>query len=198
MLADNLNPNQNSFTDDGLDLPQHEYTYRVFVFSGGFQSNYAEDLVQYVLSIGEFYRGGIVFYIDGNGSGLVCTESDQITEAEWGCYGTFIGGTDTGIGTGDFNTATIVAGCSQSGIAAMICSDLVLNGYSDWFLPSKDELNLMYYNLKLNGIGGFAAAYYWSSSEYSSYGAWVRFFANGDQGANYKDSTYYVRAVRAF
>jgi transcriptional regulator CtsR len=180
MLADNLNPNQTNFTDDGLDLPQHEYNYRVFAFLNGFQSNYVEGIAQYIPSIGENYKGGIVFYLDGNGGGLVCAETDQ-SSGQWGCYGTSISGTGTGIGTGAANTAAIVAGCSESGIAARICNNLVLNGYSDWFLPSKDELNLMYQNLKLAGIGGFADSGYWSSSENSSNNAWKQNFNNGNQ-----------------
>ncbi|HPE58273.1 MAG TPA: fibronectin type III domain-containing protein [Bacteroidales bacterium] len=199
MLSDNLYPNQNSFNDTGLDLPQHDYTYRIYAFFDGFQSNYyVVYTTQYTLSIGEIYKGGIVFYLDGNGGGLVCAESDQSTYAEWGCYGTTIGGTGTGIGTGAANTAAIVAGCSQSGIAARICSDLVLNGYSDWFLPSRDELNLMYQNLKLNGIGGFADDGYWSSSEDSSDYAWVQDFNYGYQYIGNKASSERIRAVRAF
>jgi hypothetical protein len=198
MLADNLNSTQTSFSDSDLDLLQLEYSYRVLAFLDGLQSNYAEGVAQYTPSIGEIFRGGIVFYLDGNGGGLVCAESDQSTGAEWGCYGTSIGGTGTGIGTGAANTAAIVAGCSESGIAARICNDLVLNGYSDWFLPSKDELNLMYQNLKLAGIGGFAANLYWSSSEGSSSLAWGQSFGSGYQGSYNKDIGVRVRAVRAF
>jgi hypothetical protein len=198
ILINNLGPGQMSFTDDGLDVPQHEYNYRVFAFLNEFQSNYAEGMAQYIPAIGEIYKGGIVFYLDGNGGGLVCAETDQSTNAEWGCYGTTIGGTGTGIGTGAANTAAIVAGCSASGIAARICNDLVLNSYSDWFLPSKDELNLMYQNLKTAGIGGFADDYYWSSSEYSSNYAWIQYFYNGYQYYFNKFSYNRVRAVRAF
>ncbi len=150
------------------------------------------------LKIGDYFAGGIVFYLDGKGGGLVCAESDQSTYAEWGFTGTAIGGTGTGLGTGISNTAKIVAGSSDSGIAARICNDLVLNGYSDWFLPSKDELNLMYQNLKKKGIGGFADDYYWSSSEYSSTSAWTKGYNLGYQGNFIKDSNLHVRAVRAF
>jgi hypothetical protein len=148
--------------------------------------------------IGERHAGGIIFYLDGKGGGLVCAESDQSTGAEWGCYETGIGGTKTGIGTGAANTAKIIAGCSEAGIAARICNNLVLNGYSDWFLPSKDELNLMYQNLKQNGVGGFAAYFYWSSSEYSSNYAWLQSFYDGNQYYNGKGNHLRVRAVRAF
>jgi hypothetical protein len=71
--------------------------------------------------------------------------SGDTTGVTWGCDTTLIGGTSSGIGTGQANTTTIVNGCSQTGIAARICDDLVLNGYIDWFLPSMDELNQVYY-----------------------------------------------------
>ncbi len=199
MLLDNLNPDQNSFSDNGLDLPLHEYSYRIYVHYEGLESNYAEEISShYILSIGDIYKGGIVFYLDGSGGGLVCTESDQSPNAEWGCSGTTIGGTSTSIGAGASNTTLIVTGCSQTGIAARFCSNLVLNGYSDWFLPSKDELNLMYQNLKLNSIGGFENYNYWSSSEYSSNYSWLHYFSNGYQGSYYKGNSGRVRAVRSF
>ena len=130
--------------------------------------------------------------------GLIAAPSDQSTGAEWGCYGTIISGADgTAIGTGNQNTIDIMNGCGTAGIAARICGDLVLNGYSDWFLPSIDELNKLYLNQA--AIGGFAAAYYWSSSEYNNYGAGLQYFGSGYQDFDYaKANASYVRAVRAF
>jgi hypothetical protein len=151
--------------------------------------------------IGSSYAGGLVFYNDGAGHGLVCAESDQSTGAEWGCYGTAIGGTSTALNTGAANTNAIVAGCTTAGIAAKLCYDLSLNTYTDWYLPSKDELNLMYVNLHTQSLGSFANAGYWSSSEYSgyeTYNAWIQLFSNGDQFNYYKTNSNYVRAVRAF
>ena len=88
-------------------------------------------------------------------------------------------------------------GCATAGIAARLCGDLVLNGYSDWYLPSKDELNKLYLNR--TAIGGFAAAYYWSSSEIKYDVAWVQNFNSGSPiSNNYKYYADHVRAVRAF
>ena len=88
-------------------------------------------------------------------------------------------------------------GCSTAGIAARICGDLVLGGYSDWYLPSKDELNKLYINRI--AIGGFANNYYWSSTEGDNYGAWVQNFPNGNQFNLSKSlGDLVVRAVRAF
>jgi uncharacterized protein (TIGR02145 family) len=152
------------------------------------------------LSIGMSYAGGIIFYLDSTGShGLVCAPSDQ-GSFEWGCIGTNIPNTSTAVGTGATNTASIVAGCSQRPIAASVCADLVLNGYSDWYLPSRDELQLMINRLRTQGLGGFANLY-WSSSQVSPVNAWYMVFSNGNVYVygNHKDVYYYqVRAVRAF
>jgi hypothetical protein len=148
-------------------------------------------------AIGQAYGGGIIFYLDGTGQhGLISATSDQNPRPQWGCYGTSIPGTSTAIGTGQANTTLIVNGCSEAGRAARICNDLVLGGYDDWFLPSKDELNLMY--AQKAAIGGFHNNYYWSSSEYSANYAWDMNFTDGAQYPSSKVDADYVRAVRAF
>ena len=152
------------------------------------------------LAIGDTHKGGIVFYLDGNGGGLITAPTDQSTVTEWGCFGTLVLGADgTAIGTGNQNTIDIEAGCTTPGTAADICANLTLGGYSDWFLPSKDELNEMYLNLDQQGLGGFASRHYWSSTEKDNEFAWVLFFFNGFQTNFSKDFTNVnVRAVRAF
>ena len=154
------------------------------------------------LSIGDTHQGGIIFYLDGNGGGLIAAPTDQSPQAIWGCVDTQISGADgTAIGTGNQNTIDIEAGCTTSGTAADICANLTIGGYSDWFLPSKDELNEMYINLHQQGLGGFtSSADYYSSSEYDNYAAWSQDFYNGYQVDFNKDDFYglRVRAVRAF
>jgi len=177
------------------------------VYNGSAWTNMIGGLVSvYTPSIGDYHQGGVIFYLDGNGGGLVCAVSDQSAGAEWGCSGSTISGADgNAIGTGSQNTIDIEAGCTTPGIAADICANLSLNGYSDWFLPSRDELIAMYQNKATinataiaNGGGGFAADYYWSSTEYNTTGADGFDFGNGYVGVNYKYSTNSVRAVRAF
>ena len=150
--------------------------------------------------------GGYIFYDKGSYSDgwrylEAAPPSTEWTDKEWGSYGTFIGGTETGIGTGQSNTNTIVTWLnshSETDRAAQVCDALIYGGYSDWFLPSKDELNLMYINLKVFGVGGFADSSYWSSSEGVAYEAWGQDFNDGDQNYALKGFTYRVRAVRAF
>ncbi len=170
-------------------------------------SAYTDLAVDAVLHIGCYYAGGVVFYIDGSGQhGLVCAVSDQSTGAEWGCYGTTISGADgTAIGTGNQNTIDIEAGCTTAGTAADICANLTLNGYSDWFLPSKDELNVMYQNkadINATAIANGGSAFaddYWSSSEFDYDFAWMHNFGGGNQSQYPKNyGSNKVRAVRAF
>ena len=156
---------------------------------------YGNELSFTIFYIGASYGGGIIFYIDSTGQhGLISATSD-LGSAQWGCRGTLIG-TSTAIGMGQANTTAIINGCNTAGIAARICDALVLNGYSDWFLPSKDELNQMY--IQQTVIGGFPNVIYYSSSEHSADDAWIQLFNTGYQNYIYKSDPAYVRAVRAF
>jgi len=161
------------------------------------------------LQIGDIYSGGIIFYLDGNGGGLVAATFDQSNAAEWGCNGfadTITGADGTAIGTGNQNTIDIEAGCTTPETAADICTNLTLNGYSDWFLPSKDELFRMYTNIcsnsALGNIGGFYDEAYWSSTEYNNTTrAWYLTFSysgSASPGNHSKSQNKYVRAIRAF
>jgi hypothetical protein len=82
--------------------------------------------------------------------------------------------------------------------AVSICENLILNGYSDWYLPSRGELHLMYNRLRTQGLGGFANVLYWSSSQNNPDDAWYVNFNNGSAGFSYKHVSWQVRAVRAF
>jgi len=120
---------------------------------------------------------------------------------QWGCFGTDIPGAEgTAIGTGARNTDEITPyGCSTAGIAAAVAAAYISpSGYFDWYLPSKDELNLMYQNLHVAGLGGFVGVVYWSSSEIDVNNAWDQFFGNGVQFVDGKNFARRVRAVRAF
>ena len=155
------------------------------------------------LTIGDTYQGGIIFYLDGNGAGLIAAPSDQATVndfPDWGCIGSPILGADgLAVGTGAQNTIDIENGCTTSGTAADICSNLILGGFSDWFLPSIEELELMYLNIcSGSNIGNFVSTKYWSSSEKDDNYAWNWEFSSGYQDYNSKTSNKYVRAIRAF
>ena len=154
--------------------------------------------------VGNYNQGGIVFYIDETGEhGLVAATEDLASTYEWGCYGTTISGADgAAIGTGNQNTLDIVAGCSETTIAASEASAVSLNGFSDWYLPSKDELVEMYNTVGNGGpegnIGGFSNNWYLSSSEDSNNGAWTVNFNDCVTYNSNKYDTYRVRVIRAF
>ena len=76
------------------------------------------------------------------------------------------------------------------------CNAVTYGGYTNWHLPSKDNLNVLYVNR--TAIGGFQSASYWSSTEYNTVNAWYLYFSNGNQGGVNKADTNRVRCVRAF
>jgi len=180
----------------------------IVVFTSGCNKEDDNNGNDQTIAIGENYGGGIIFYVDGtNKHGLIVAKINQTSSEniEWGCEGTFISGTGTAVNTGKTNTNAIVNGCSIAGIAARLCDQLELNEYDDWFLPSKDELNLMYQNLHKQGLGDFSNFLYWSSSEIDGDNVWAQnfwddspFFEPGGQYSVNKVGDMYARAIRAF
>lgn len=153
--------------------------------------------------LGDEYEGGIIFYIfqagdpgyvAGETHGLISTLEDQ-EPAQWGCQGGAIGGTSSDLGSGQANTNLILAGCSTPGIAARICDELVYNGFSDWYLPSNNELTLLCQNQAL--VGGFTYVSYWNSTEHNIDNAYTVYFANCGNGFGYHELKGGARAVRA-
>ena len=149
--------------------------------------------------IGQSYGGGVIAYLDStNFHGLIAAPKDQSVGVIWsdGLSSTFA--TDTSIGTGKINTNKIVTNQGAGIYAASICQNLTLGGYSDWYLPSKNELEQLYFNRAL--IGGFIDDWYWSSTEGSRFVyAMVHHFGNGSKSVGLVErQTWRVRAIRSF
>lgn len=157
--------------------------------------------------VGEKFGGGIVFYVTENGQhGLIAAKADQKAGVPW--YNGLTrqsGATDEGIGAGAKNTALILskllADDTSGFFAAKICEDYSVkeNGieYSDWYLPSKAELNLLYQQKKL--VGGFVNENYWTSTEYKTNSVWIQYFGSGHQRiSNSEAYANNVRAIRSF
>jgi hypothetical protein len=193
------------------------------VFNGNSWTNMIGRAASIYLRVGDVYQGGKVAYILVNGDpgydattqhGLIAATSDQSRSITWDrltgefpfYQGTNRGAIGTAIGTGFSNTSNIIA--SQGGIASNYAAGLARayngGGYTDWYLPSKDELNKLYLNRV--AIGGFISnsnGLYWSSSEIQSnpyHSAWLQDFSNGGPLSIFKsfDFDVNVRAIRSF
>ncbi len=183
-----------------------DYTGSVYV-TGGKKTSKSFTLEEERYDIGERGpAGGLVFYDKGRSTDgwrylEAAPKSTEWNNKVWDARGQKMGGTSTRIGSGKMNTEKIVNYLNRhggSGKAAQLCDDLSYGGYTDWFLPSKDELDLMYKNLHRKGLGGFADGTYWSSSEGINHSAWYQYFGSGRQGTHLKNLDLRVRAVRAF
>lgn len=182
--------------------------------------------------VGERYQGGIIFYVDDTEQhGLIAALADQGQQFNKWNNGVsrVTGASGDGIGAGRMNTPLIIA--NQIGdkgdrnFAAKIAADYRVQDdgespctgsatetcWGDWYLPSKDELNLMWFNLAdpdhdgnnsgssdPHNLAGFSNLTYWSSTEADFDRAWTQLFRNGLVGRDFKANTWGVRAIRAF
>lgn len=144
--------------------------------------------------------GGIVFYVYNNGAnGMEVSPTDIGPEfgSPWGCMGAEIDGADSVLfGDGKQNTADILNGCNDTDSAAKLVSEYSLNGYADWFLPTKDEWTEIF--SVIDSIGDTSIGIYWTSSETHNYGAYDFFAHDGTFGIEDKYGNYGVRGIREF
>jgi hypothetical protein len=176
----------------------------------GNEVNFTTNNAQTNVQIGDAFQGGKVFYIlqstdvgyDPNVQhGLICALADQSTTTgiRWN-NGTNVttNATAEAIGTGSANTALIIGVQGSSNThAAGLAKSYNVGTYTDWFLPSYDELVKLYINRSATGTS-FAAADYWSSSEFSNTDASYLDFNDGSGYTWSKTSLYRVRAIRKF
>lgn len=210
----------------GPENPLEEGRYRFCVSTlneGGVRSSdtcHGFEVVTFLVG-GRGQAGGWIFYenpdwesdgwrwLEAAPYGWYDGNEDPMTRwgPEGGAWET--GATASVIGSGHTNTDMIVAMLQdywEGDYAANLCVQSDYGGFSDWFLPSRDELNLMYQVLHQNGIGGFSGggselweSYYWTSTESDVWSAWRQIFANGTQFDQYKaDPEPRVRPVRQF
>ena len=161
--------------------------------------------------------GGIIFHLSDDGEhGLEASpddldNGDVVWGIKWHKVSADTHAVKSGINDGSFNTDRIIIDQGSGSYAALICANYNGGGFGDWYLPSRDELNLMWENLADSdgdgsnsgpgdpgNLGGFANDFYWNSSESSSDFAWIQGFGDGSLGIGSKNGTNRVRAVRAF
>jgi hypothetical protein len=192
------------YIDASSNASSYEERYDRFTFTLGAleKGQYKYEVLQDAngYAAGDALGGGL-FVFEDSGYAYISAAADQSTNAPWGCQGTAIQQDPNApeIGYGQLNTADIIGGCPTSGISARICDELTLNGYSDWFLPSEQELEQMYLLLKLNGFGNFANQRYWSSTQFDANNAITYDFNNGNTHNHHKSQTNrHTRAMRRF
>ncbi len=148
--------------------------------------------------IGKDYKGGILFYVDTTSkSGLVVSKEDISENAWWGCNGQYISGVQSAeFGVGDSNTYKISTQCTDATSAAALCYYSNLENYQDWYLPSEDEMTMVYSVLKPKNVGSFADTYYWTSTQENEHYARYLLFLDGSTGFATKSDPFRVRAIR--
>lgn len=214
-VLDNTNSNNFILTISNLQ-PSTTYYYRSYAINSagisyGQQFTFTTESLP--LNVGTSVFGGVIAYIFGpSDPGYVANETHgiialpyDIGSGPFGCNNDIGGANGTAIGAGLQNTIDNVNSCTfcnctnLSGIggAAIACYNLDANGFIDWFLPSRDELNILYLNRNI--IGGFLSDTYWSSTEYvNPSSGYSKFFGNGNGGGTGKTALLRVRPIRYF
>ncbi len=164
--------------------------------------------------IGEEFGGGVVFHLwkDAQGveHGLIVDKTDLSTSQAWSNIdATLIGASAQSSWDGLSNSNAIVGQSGHTSSASALCLNSTNGAQSDWYLPSVQELNMLWNNYytvarsltQISGATQLQPARYWSSTEFVNLNgnlAWTFDFATGTVPTASKTNTYYVRAVRAF
>ena len=188
-----------------LSVPYAMYAKSAGSVSGGGSSG------GFTHYIGEEFGGGVVFHLwkDASGveHGLIIDKTDLSTAQVWSnINATLIGASAQSIWDGLSNSNAIVGQAGHTSSASALCLNSTNGEQSDWYLPSVQELNMLWNNYytvvrsltQISGATQLQLASYWSSTEYANSTAWSFTFYAGYANANGKSATYFVRAVRAF
>ena len=148
---------------------------------------------------GKTYKGGLIFHLDTNTCETLIALSSSLNQEQWGCIGQNITGANSiNIGDGLTNTISVVSNCNDSNFAAKTALDLN-NGYSDWYLPTLNELREVHDNLHSLNYGSYQNSAHWSSSQNNSDAerAWTVYFENGNWNSVVtKDVQSYIIPIR--
>ncbi len=164
--------------------------------------------------VGQEYGGGIVFYLDDTGEhGLIAAKTDQSAGIRWKNGPSSVthhhgiardrvtNAMGDGLGAGMMNTWLIISQLTEDNpfndFAGKLCADFQYDGFGDWYLPSKYELDLVYQ--QKDAIGNFNGDLYWSSTEHNVGFSWGQsFHSYGGQYAYNKNIMSNVRCIRRF
>jgi hypothetical protein len=161
--------------------------------------------------IGEEFGGGVIFHLwkDALGveHGLIIDKTDLSAAQVWSNIdATLIGASAQSSWDGLSNSNAIVGQAGHTSSASALCLNSTNGGQSDWYLPSAQELNMLWNNyytvarslIQITGATQLQSAGYLSSTERDWINAWCFFFASGSIENINKTIPTYVRAVRAF
>jgi len=194
-----------TFTSSITGLTLGNYYFVRAYASNSINTTYGNEIRFRAVKIGDIFQGGKIAYIfqpgdpgyvSGATKGIIASTADQSSGIQW------YNGSNKNITTssllyfGSTNTSEIINQQEAGTYAASCCRNYQGGGYTDWSLPSKNELHKLFINK--TSIGGFEEAYYWSSTQYNISSAHFQNFYNGITNSSPKDQTYHVRAIRYF
>ena len=152
------------------------------------------------INVGEFYQGGYVVKIENNGEVLIVAPYDISNTASWdyGCRSTEVPGSESSFGLINQNDV-LNSGCFDEALSSIfkLTDTLIYNGYDDWYVPSNDEMQLVYELYKDNySEYSFDNYSYWTSNEYGTSRAYYFNISSGANSYGYKTSQAHIRPVR--
>lgn len=189
-----------------LSVPYALYAKSAGRISGGGAGGY------FTHYIGEEFGGGVIFHLwkdaQGEEHGLIVDKTDLSTSHAWSNIQQIqIGVSAQRSWDGLSNSNAIVGQAGHTNSASALCLNSTNSGQNDWYLPSIDELSLLWHNRfnvnkTLSSINGAVtlplSAYYWSSTEFGFNGSWNFDFLYGTANYDLKLNMHRVRAIRAF